>query len=67
MVYCLAGACSRYNARSDWLSAMAFLSRNGHGLITNYAKRKKKVIQRPNCFYFLKIVGAKTISDDEHS
>ena len=29
--YNMAGACSRYNARSDWLSAGPFISRNTHG------------------------------------
>ena len=36
MKYFVADACSRYNARSDWLSAGALFSR-----ITNYAKQIK--------------------------
>ena len=61
-IYYMDGACSRYNARSDWQSARALFSRNAQGQITKYAKTKQKVIHRPISFFFLKIVGTK---DDE--
>ena len=31
--YYMASYCSRYNARSDWLTARALFSRNAHGLL----------------------------------
>lgn len=46
----MTGACSRYNANSDWLSAGALVSRNTHKLITNYAKTKGNL--KAHCFLF---------------
>ena len=40
LIYYVALACGRYNARSDWLRARSersLCSRNAHGPITDYA------------------------------
>ena len=52
--YCMAGACSRYNARSDWLSARELFSLHAHEPITNYAKinKTKMYFKGQISFYF---------------
>ena len=39
--YYMAGACGRYNARSDWVSARVLFCRNALRPIANYAKTKQ--------------------------
>ena len=49
----MAGASSRYNARSGWLSATALFPREAHGQITKNAKNKTKGNSKATLLFFV--------------